>query len=122
MRKQITLPRICVVATGQTPGELMERARHALRESRFVELRLDWTSNPAESIALIPKLLAQAGRGQNAVLQATVRRKENGGKFSGSVARQLELLEKAAHAGCRLMDVEIESAESAGKVAFASLR
>ena len=122
MRKRLTLPRICVVATGQTPGELMESARRALQESRFVELRLDWTSNPAESIALIPKLLAEAVRAQNAILQATCRRKENGGNFSGTVARQFELLEKAAQAGCRLLDVEIESAESAGKTVFVKLR
>ncbi|MBI2818785.1 MAG: shikimate dehydrogenase [Acidobacteria bacterium] len=118
------LPRICISATGSTAGELMECARRALKQSRFVELRLDWVANPADAIVLIPKLLADRGRSaaRAAILQATCRRKSNGGRFTGSVARQLELLHRAAAAGCRVLDFEIESAESAGAVPVASLR
>ncbi|HWP85823.1 MAG TPA: type I 3-dehydroquinate dehydratase, partial [Terriglobia bacterium] len=119
------MPRICVVATGRTPGELMECAHRALRDSPLVELRLDWVPNPAEAIALVPRLLASAsrsGRGRTVFLQATCRRTPNGGRFGGSVARQLSLLRRAAEAGCRLLDLEIESAESAGRAAVAALR
>jgi 3-dehydroquinate dehydratase / shikimate dehydrogenase len=122
MRKRLTLPRICVVATGQTSGELLESARSALLDSRFVELRLDWTRHPEETISMIPKLLAQAGRARGPILQATCRRRRNGGRFAGSVARQLDMLEKAAQAGCVICDLEVESAESAGPAAVAALR
>ena len=41
---------------------------------------------------------------------ATCRREANGGKFRGSVASQLDVLSKAAAAGCQLVDMEVESA------------
>ncbi|MBI3934819.1 MAG: shikimate dehydrogenase [Acidobacteria bacterium] len=125
MSRKQALPRICITATGRTPSELMECAHRALRESRFVELRLDWVTNPADAIAAIPKLLKDAARAapaRHAILQATCRRKPDGGRFTGSVARQFELLKKAARAGCRLLDLEIESAERAGADAVAALR
>lgn len=103
----------------------MECARRGLQQSRFVELRLDWVANPADAIAAIAKLLADAAHtsgSRRPILQATCRRKSNGGRFVGSVARQLELLHHAAVAGCRVTDLEIESAESAGPEAVASLR
>jgi len=125
MRRKQALPRICVAATGRTTGELMECARRALEQSRFVELRLDWVANPADAIAAIPKLLADAAHATGArkpILQATCRRRSNGGRFTGSLARQFELLHIAAAAGCAVADLEIESAERAGPEAVASLR
>ena len=123
MQAPTRLPRICVTATGTTPGELMECARRALDEGTFVELRLDWVANPAEAIALIPRLIESTGTTRRAVmLQGTVRRTENGGRFAGAVSDQIELLHRAAEAGCRVLDLEIESAEAAGKEAVASLR
>ena len=119
------MPRICVAATGRTTGELMECARRALEQSRFVELRLDWVANPADAIAAIPKLLADAAHATGArkpILQATCRRRSNGGRFTGNVSRQFELLHIAAAAGCAVADLEIESAERAGPEAVASLR
>ena len=90
-----------------------------------MELRLDWVAKPADAIAQIPKLLAaeaSATKARRPVLQATCRRQPNGGRFAGSVRRQLELLRQAADAGCGVLDLEIESAESAGAQAVASLR
>jgi 3-dehydroquinate dehydratase/shikimate dehydrogenase len=43
-------------------------------------------------------------------LIATCRRSGSGGKFHGSLASQLEILGKAAAAGCQLIDIELESA------------
>jgi 3-dehydroquinate dehydratase/shikimate dehydrogenase len=40
----------------------------------------------------------------------TCRRVENGGNFRGSMAAQLEILAKAAAAGCQVLDLELESA------------
>jgi len=124
MTKPTALPRICIPATGRTAAELLDSVRRALGYSRFVELRLDWIGNPAEALPAIPRLLA-AGRlpGSKApVLLATCRRQPNGGRFAGTVAEQFAVLEKAAAAGCRLVDLEIESAEAAGQDAVARLR
>lgn len=124
MRRKQALPRICIAATGNTPGELMDCAARALDDNGFVELRLDWVANPADAIAMIPNLLARTGRlgKSKPVLQATCRRKPNGGRFTGSEARQMDLLHHAARAGCRVIDLEIESAERAGAAAIALLR
>ncbi|HZD44928.1 MAG TPA: shikimate dehydrogenase, partial [Acidobacteriaceae bacterium] len=43
---------------------------------------------------------------------ATCRRNEGGGNFVGELFEQAEILEGAAKAGCQLIDVEIESAET----------
>ncbi|MGH9782967.1 MAG: type I 3-dehydroquinate dehydratase, partial [Terriglobia bacterium] len=124
MTKHPVLPRICIPATGRTAAELLDCARRALRFSRFVELRLDWIGNPAEALPGIPRLLADSGRRPRkaVVLLATCRRQPNGGRFTGTVAEQFDVLEKAAAAGCRLVDLEIESAEASGQDAVARLR
>jgi 3-dehydroquinate dehydratase/shikimate dehydrogenase len=45
-----------------------------------------------------------------AVVIATCRRVASGGKFRGSIASQLDVLAKAAAAGCQLIDVELQTA------------
>jgi len=89
-----------------------------------VELRLDWVANPADGLPAIPRLLHDSAnpRGKSPHLLATCRRQPNGGRFTGTVAEQIELLAKAAAAGCRLVDLEIESAEAAGHDSVARLR
>ena len=124
-KKIPVLPRVCIAATGDTPESLFECARSALRHSPLVELRLDWLRDPRKALPRISRLL-RAGfrlqRGRPVVLQATCRRQENGGRFRGSVAEQMEILRRAAEAGCRVLDLEIESAEAAGCEAVESLR
>jgi 3-dehydroquinate dehydratase len=44
---------------------------------------------------------------------ATCRRKQFGGHFTGSLNSELEILLKAAEAGCPIVDLEVESAEEA---------
>ena len=124
MTKQPSLPRICIPATGRTAAELLECARRALHYSRFVELRLDWVAHPAEALPAIPPLLAESANklGTRPLLLATCRRQPNGGRFAGTVSEQFAVLEKASAAGCRLVDLEIESAEAAGQEAVARLR
>ncbi|OFW08967.1 MAG: shikimate dehydrogenase [Acidobacteria bacterium RIFCSPLOWO2_12_FULL_59_11] len=125
MRKQSTWPRLCISATGNSPQELWENARGALQHNPFVELRLDGVPDPLEFLPMIPGLLAAKTprrRGGRLVLQATCRRVENGGRFRGSVGAQIEILQKAAATGCRLLDLEIESAEAAGHSAVVALR
>src|SRR3990167_7118957 len=119
-----SLPRICITATGRTPAELFDCARRSLGYSSLVELRLDWATNPAEVLVVIPELRWEARRvaGKNFKLLATCRREANGGRFRGTISKQLEILEQAATLGCDLVDLEIESAEVAGEEKVARLR
>ena len=124
-KKLPVLPRICIAATGDTPETLFACARNSLRHSPLVELRLDWLRDPRKALPRISGLLravSRLQRGRSVVLQATCRRRENGGRFRGSVAEQMEILRRAAEAGCRVLDLEIESAEAAGQEAVESLR
>jgi len=121
MPKLPSPPRIAITATGRTPAALLDAARRALRLTRFVELRLDWVPNPAAVVRALPKLFRDFARKRPIVI-ATCRRKPNGGEFRGTVAAQLAILEKAAAAGCRLVDLEIESAEALGQDRVAALR
>ena len=50
----------------------------------------------------------------------TCRRVANGGKFKGSVASQIEVLTKAAEAGCHYVDIELQSAQAMKAADFRS--
>jgi 3-dehydroquinate dehydratase/shikimate dehydrogenase len=118
-----SLPKLCITATGHTLKDLIGCARTALSQSQFIELRLDWLPRPADAIPHIANLFASS---PGAVIQATCRRKPNGGEFVGSVPDQLRILLLAVEAGCRLVDVEMESAEESAdgeaKALFDDLR
>ncbi|PYY01059.1 MAG: shikimate dehydrogenase [Acidobacteria bacterium] len=103
------LPRLCVALFASSPSELMEKIEHAANENSLLELRLDYLSKPA---LLLPKLKEFGGFHRDILLIATCRRAANGGKFRGTVASQLEILLKAAAAGCQLVDIEMESAKA----------
>lgn len=117
------LGKICIALTGNTTAEVLERATSALKESSFLEFRLDYLEKPAAAVAKIRQFLAE----HPAVTAiATCRRAENGGKFQGSVSAQLEILVKAGQAGegagCQLVDIEIESVEALKKGELQKLR
>jgi 3-dehydroquinate dehydratase/shikimate dehydrogenase len=121
MPKIPSLPCIAITATGRTPADLLDAARRALRYTRFVELRLDWVPKPAEAFRALPALLRDYSA-KRPIFIATCRLKPNGGKFRGTVAAQLAILEQAAALGCQLVDLEIESAEALGQDRVAALR
>ena len=106
--------KLCVAIQADSPADLIERAEKALLESqpeaRFIELRLDSLPKPASVLPNIKELLA-SHREVTAI--ATCRRKEHGGSFEGRLAAELDLLAKAAQAGCKIVDLEVESAEEA---------
>jgi 3-dehydroquinate dehydratase/shikimate dehydrogenase len=52
----------------------------------------------------------------------TCRRKAFGGHFTGSLTAELEILSKAAEAGCSIVDLEVESAEEAKASQLAKFR
>ena len=82
------------------------RLEGALRQTRTVELRLDWLSSDAE----IEKFLSfVAAKRSKATLLATCRRLEAGGRYRGSIAKQLIHLAEAVRAGCEWYDIEIET-------------
>jgi len=100
--------RICAVVAAPTAQEMVRQLRRARRQTRLVELRLDWLDGAREIIRLLAWLRAHP---LSATLLATCRRRVAGGKFAGAVEEQLAVLMAATAAGCAWCDVEVESAE-----------
>jgi len=103
----LRLPRVCLAVTGSDPVELIEKAEGLIRDNTFLEFRLDYLSRPALAL---PKIKRFTEYHPQVVAIATCRRKASGGRFRGSMASQLELLGKAAVAGCHLLDIELQTA------------
>lgn len=98
--------RVCAVVAAPNARSMWGQLEVALRRSRTVELRLDWLSSDAE----IEKFLGWlAARRPNARLLATCRRVEAGGRYRGTIAKQLIHLAEAVRAGCEWYDIEIET-------------
>ncbi len=106
--KTIRTGKICIAIQGDSPAAMLERATRALAQSRFLEFRLDSLTQPASMLPRLKRFLAE-NRSIKAI--GTCRRKQGGGMFGGSLGEELELLVKAARAGCSIVDLEIESAE-----------
>jgi 3-dehydroquinate dehydratase/shikimate dehydrogenase len=111
--------KLCVAIQADSPAEMAERAEHALRDSKFLELRLDSLSKPA---AALPKITEFLAKHRDVTAIATCRRKAFGGNFAGSLVSELDLLLKAAEAGCAIVDLEVESAEEAKPAQLAKFR
>ena len=103
----LRLPRVCVAVTGSDPTDLVEKAEALVRDNTFLEFRLDYLSQPA---AGLPKIKRFTEYHPHVTAIATCRRAASGGKFKGSLAAQLDILAKAAAAGCQLVDLELQSA------------
>jgi 3-dehydroquinate dehydratase/shikimate dehydrogenase len=101
--------KVCVAIIGATPGEMIERATEAIRDSSFLEFRLDYLEKP---LAALPKLKEFLSEHRVVTAIATCRRAAHGGKFKGTVATELEVLQKAGASGFHLLDVELETAEA----------
>ena len=113
------IPRVCVAVIGATPEEMIEKAEALIRDNPFLEFRLDYLANPAAALPKVKRLMETR---PDAVIIGTCRRAANGGKFKGSAAAQLEVLAKAAAAGCQLLDVELETAEAVKAAELQKLR
>jgi 3-dehydroquinate dehydratase / shikimate dehydrogenase len=111
--------RICVAIQAATPAAMIERAEAALRESKFLEFRLDSLPAPIAVLVALRRFLAQS---KNVTAIATCRRRPNGGNFSGTLQEELEILLKAVRAGCRIADLEVESAEDTAPAQFERFR
>lgn len=106
----IAKDRICAVVAVQDAGTMWRQLAKALEATRTVELRLDWLANDGEIQNFLRRLAASKLSSKAGVtLLATCRRRSAGGKYRGSIAKQLLHLSEAIRAGCRWYDLEIES-------------
>jgi 3-dehydroquinate dehydratase/shikimate dehydrogenase len=101
--------KLCVAIIGSTPAEMIEKALEAVRENTFIEFRLDYLPNP---LAAMPKIKQFLNERSEVTAVATCRRAATGGKFKGTIAAELEILEKAASSGFHLVDLELQTAEA----------
>jgi len=98
--------KLCVAVQGATPAELIARADAALKDSVLsssVSIIL-----PKPALAL-PELKAFLTRRRDITSIVTCRRKSFGGKFTGSLNSELDILLKAAQTGCHIVDLEVEA-------------
>src|SRR4051812_2017484 len=115
----LRLSRVCVAIAATSPAEMLEKAEAIARDNPFIELRLDYIARPG--IAL-PKIREFTETHPHVTVVATCRRAASGGKFKGSINSQLEILGKAAEAGCQLVDVELQTASRLKSPQFSKLR
>ena len=113
------LTKVCVAIIGSTPSEMIEKAASVVKETPFLEFRLDYLDKP---LAAMPKFKQFFEENTAATAIATCRRAALGGKFHGSVAAEVEVLSKAAATGFHLADLELESAQSLKKADLQQLR
>jgi len=113
------LPKVCLALSGDNAEQMLATAELMARDNPFLEFRLDYLNQP---LAALPKIHRFLETHQYVTAIGTCRRVENGGKFKGSLASQLEVLTKAHAAGCQLVDVELESALKSKPEAIARLR
>jgi 3-dehydroquinate dehydratase/shikimate dehydrogenase len=111
--------KVCVAIIGSTAAEMLEKASAVAKETPFLEFRLDYLEKP---LLALPKLKHFFTDNTAATGIATCRRTANGGKFSGNVAAEIEVLSKAAAAGFHIVDLELESAEAMKKGELQNLR
>ena len=97
---------ICAVAAASDARSMYRQLAGALRRTRTVELRLDWLADDREIARFLARLAVRRPR---ATLIATCRRREAGGLYRGSIAKQLFHLADAIQAGCTWYDLEIET-------------
>jgi 3-dehydroquinate dehydratase/shikimate dehydrogenase len=98
---------------------MLEKASAVVKETPFLEFRLDYLEKP---LLALPKFKHFFTDNTAATGIATCRRSANGGKFSGSVAAEIEILSKAGAAGFHIVDIELESAEAMKKGELQNLR
>jgi 3-dehydroquinate dehydratase/shikimate dehydrogenase len=104
-----SLPDVCIALGFADPEELALQARREIEAGEaFLEFRLDYLRQPQAGVEAIRNLLEEH---PECVVLATCRRRQNHGRFNGSIEEQVRLLQAAAKAGAKAVDLEIESAE-----------
>src|SRR3954453_20693311 len=85
--------KVCVAIIGSSAAEMIEKANAVVKETPFLEFRLDYLEKP---LTALPRLKQFFADNTAAIGIATCRRAANGGKFSGTLAAEMEILTKAA--------------------------
>ena len=111
--------KVCVAVTGRSADELCERAAAVLRESSFLEFRLDYLSDPSSALPAFREFLQQNNA---ATVVATCRPRQYGGRFQGSPAQAVEVLVKAGENSFHLVDLDLSAAETLGPATVERLR
>jgi 3-dehydroquinate dehydratase/shikimate dehydrogenase len=101
--------KVCVAILGSTVTEMVDRATAAIVDCPFLEFRLDYLEKP---LAALPRLKEFLAEKSVVTAIATCRRDANGGKFKGTIAAELEVLQKATASGFHLLDLELQTAEA----------
>ena len=115
----LRLPKVCLALASDSADDLVNSAESMARDNPFLEFRLDYLKQPASALPKIKRFLEEH---RHVTAIGTCRRAENGGHFKGSLAAQLEILSKAAAAGCQLLDLEVESGSRCKPEVVARLR
>jgi len=115
----LRLPKVCLALSGDTAEDMLATAESMARDNPFIEFRLDYLKQPLAALPKVHRFL-ETHQYVNAI--GTCRRADNGGKFKGSLASQLDVLTKARAAGCQIVDLELQSALKAKPEAIARLR
>ncbi|HEY2110015.1 MAG TPA: shikimate dehydrogenase [Candidatus Acidoferrales bacterium] len=106
--------KICAVVAAENAATMWRQFERALAATKTIELRLDWLGGDGEIRRFLARLTARDQRRDGmrgrATLIATCRRREAGGRYRGTIAKQLVHLGEALRAGCEWYDLEIESA------------
>jgi 3-dehydroquinate dehydratase / shikimate dehydrogenase len=113
------LPRVCLALAGDTVEDMLATAESMARDNPFIEFRLDYLKQPLPALSKVHRFLETH---QYVTAIGTCRRAENGGKFKGSLAAQLEVLTKAGASGCQFVDLELQSAQKTKPEVIARLR
>ncbi|MEP7352686.1 MAG: type I 3-dehydroquinate dehydratase, partial [Acidobacteriota bacterium] len=103
-------PPVCIALGFSDVESLLSHARDEYQSGeRFLEFRLDYLPDPKAGLPAIQKFLAEYS---DCTILATCRRRQNQGRFVGSIEEQLKILDAAREAGAHAVDLEIESAEN----------
>ncbi|MGA2725408.1 MAG: type I 3-dehydroquinate dehydratase, partial [Bryobacteraceae bacterium] len=111
MAQTRSLPRICIaLGLPDVPTLLDHARREAEAGETFLEFRLDFLDEPWKGADAIRGFLEQF---PDSIVLATCRRRQNHGRFNGSVEEQFAVLDRAVDNGAQAVDFEIETAELA---------
>lgn len=98
---------------------MVQKAEAIYTDNTFIEFRLDHAKQPGLALQRIGRFLTIH---PEVIAVGTCRRAANGGRFKGSIASQIDVLRKAAKAGCQILDVELPTAEALKGPIYAKLR
>ena len=110
MGSKAIFPPVCIALGFPDVESLLAHARAEYDSGeRFLEFRLDYLASPERGVVALKKFLA---RYPDCTILATCRRRQNQGRFTGSIEEQIKILEAAREAGAQALDIEMESAEN----------